>query len=293
MAVKAITIGFFDGVHLGHRRVLSEVLSKGGHSAVVTFWPHPRAVLQQGARDLALLSSYAEKEDIIRSMGIEEIRCLDFTRDFARMDAATFIREVLLNDLHCTDLVLGYDNRLGGDSLSTQQVAALAEGMGLRVEIVPPCSVDGVQISSTRIRTALQEGDVALASRMLGAPYTISGIVVPGNQLGRTIGFPTANIVPSFPLKAVPGNGVYASKVKVGDRTFLGMTNIGFSPTVSQNGQRRIETNIFDFHEDIYGLEISVSFLARLRPEVRFNGLEELKMQLSEDRAAIRNSFAL
>lgn len=293
MAVRAVTIGFFDGVHIGHRRVLNTVLSKGGESLAITFWPHPRAVLQQDARGLCMLSSLDEKIAAIKAMGIDEVLCLDFTKDFASMSAESFIKRELVERYHCTDLVLGYDNRLGSDGLSTFQVADLARECGMNVEIVPPCELQGVQVSSTKIRQALSEGEVALAARMLGEWYSISGPVIPGNQIGRKIGFPTANIAPSFPLKAIPADGVYATRIKIGNRVFGGMTNIGVRPTVTDVPQRVIETHIFDFHEDIYGLEISVTFIDRVRGEVKFSSLEELTSQLRKDEISIKDRFAL
>lgn len=284
MAVRAVTIGFFDGVHIGHRRVLNALLSKGGEALAVTFWPHPRAVLQQDARELSLLSSIDEKLSMIRGCGVEDIRLLDFTKDFAGMTAETFIKDILIERYGCTCLVLGYDNRLGSDGLSTAEVAALGRSLGLDVDIVPPCSAGGITVSSTRIRQALKEGDTALASAMLGKDYSISGIVVPGNRIGRTIGFPTANLALSFPLKAVPANGVYAVRVTVSGRQYRGMTNIGVRPTVTDSCQIVIETNIFGFDEDIYGLEIELAFAARIRGERKFSSVTQLQGQLEEDR---------
>lgn len=284
MAVRAVTIGFFDGVHIGHRRVLNTLLDKGGAATVVTFWPHPRAVLQQDARGLCLLSSLEEKKDAIRECGVDDVRCIDFTRDFASMDAESFMRDYLLGQLHCTNLVLGYDNRLGSDGLSTAQVADLARSLGMEVDIVEPCVVNGITVSSTQIRNALAAGDIALASAMLGRGYQLHGLVVPGNRLGRTIGFPTANIAPLFPLKALPANGVYATEVYVSGKKYKGMTNVGVRPTVSSAGTTLIETNIFDFEEDIYGLEIRIVFTERIRGEQKFTSIQELKQQLQKDK---------
>ncbi len=284
MAVRAVTIGFFDGVHIGHRRVLNTLLSKGGEAVAITFWPHPRAVLQQDARDLSLLSSIDEKLSMIRGCGVEDIRMLDFTKDFAGMTAETFIKDLLMERYGCTDLVLGYDNRLGSDGLSTAQVAALGRSLGLVVDIAEPCSVHGITVSSTRIRQALKEGDIALASAMLGQDYGIRGIVVSGNRIGRTLGFPTANLALSFPLKAVPANGVYAVRVKVSGRQYRGMTNIGVRPTVTDSRQVVIETNIFGFDEDIYGLEMELDFAARIRGERKFSSVTGLQSQLEEDK---------
>lgn len=280
-----VTVGFFDGVHIGHRRVLRALCEKGGaDAAVVTFWPHPRVVLQQDARDLRLLSSYEDKKEVMHSMGIDNVQCLEFTRELSSMTAEEFLREYLIGRMGCTSLVLGHDNRFGSDGLSTFEVASLAKGMGIDVVVVPPCVVDDISVSSTRIRICLADGDVAMAERMLGQRYSIEGIVVPGNKMGRTIGFPTANMDLSFPLKAVPANGVYATEVVVDGKSYRAMTNIGVRPTLGEGGSRLIETNIFDFDEDIYGVEIKVQFIAKVREEKKFPSLEELARQLVIDK---------
>lgn len=279
-----VTVGFFDGVHLGHRRVLRSLCGSGEDAAVVTFWPHPRVVLQQDARDFVLLTSLEEKLSLIRSFGVEDIRCVAFTKDFASISATDFIRDYLIGQMNCTRLVLGYDNRLGSDGLSTSEVAVLGRSLGLEVTVVNPFVIDGVNVSSTRIRNAILDGDVSAASQMLGYRYALSGIVVPGNRLGRTIGFPTANMKQVFPLKVVPKNGVYATEITIGQRHFRGMTNIGVRPTLGAGNERVVETNIFDFDEDIYGMEIQVSFLARIRNEQCFDSLDDLKVQLATDK---------
>lgn len=279
-----VTVGFFDGVHMGHRRVLQTLCSKGEEAAVVTFWPHPRVVLQNDARGFSLLTSIEEKTALIRECGLEDIRCMEFTRELAALPAEVFVGEYLIKQMGCTRLVLGYDNRLGSDAMRTEEIAVMGEKMGLRVEIVPPYMYDGFSVSSTRIRNCLADGDVSAAASMLGYRYKLSGMVVPGNGLGRTIGFPTANLAPSFPLKIIPANGVYATEVIVGGRTYRGMTNIGVRPTLGENLQCLIETNIFDFDEDIYGMEIQVCFIAKIRSEQRFPSLDELRRQLTTDR---------
>lgn len=280
-----VTVGFFDGVHIGHRRVLRVLCEKGGaDAAVVTFWPHPRVVLQQDARDLRLLSSFEEKKTVMNSMGIDNVQCLEFTRELSTMTAEEFIRKHLIEGMGCTSLVLGHDNRFGSDGLSTHEVEALAKEMGLDTVVVPPCVVDDIFVSSTRVRSSLADGDVAMVERMLGRRYALDGIVVPGYRLGRTIGFPTANMDLSFPLKAIPGNGVYATQVTVHGKSYRAMTNIGVRPTLGEGGCRLIETNIFDFDEDIYGLEINVQFIAKVRQEKKFSSLDELARQLVIDK---------
>lgn len=279
-----VTVGFFDGVHLGHRRVLLSLLEREEAVAVVTFWPHPRVVLQQDAHALALLNTREEKLERLRALGINDIRCLEFTREMAGMTAEEFIRKILIGQMDCTELLLGHDNRLGSDGLCTEDLAQLGQKMGLKVEVVPSFQYGDIGVSSTRIRQAISEGEVALASKLLGYRYSLSGIVVRGNQIGRTIGFPTANMKSSFPLKAVPENGVYAVAVTVNGKVYKGMTNIGVRPTIGDNLETVIETNIFDFNEDIYGMEIMVEFIDRVRNERKFASLDELSEQLKIDK---------
>ena len=292
------TTGFFDGVHLGHRLVIERLVSlareRGDESLVVTFWPHPRAVLQDGARELRLLNTLDEKRELLRSLAVDRVEVLDFTRSFAALTAERYLREVLRDRFGVTTLLMGYDNRLGSDRLTAASLKPAADGMGMElVELLPlsfrPGEASG-EISSTQIRTALDRGDIASAEKMLGYAYSLTGAVVAGNRLGRTIGFPTANMKLYEPLKLVPGRGVYAVDVDVLGRQFRGMTNIGTRPTVG-GLTTSIETHILDFDEDIYGLPLRVTFLRRLRDEVRFPSLEELKAQLEKDREACRQHF--
>ena len=283
--MAVVATGFFDGVHLGHRRVISALVSSARERAeeaiVVTFATHPRAVLQQDARTLRLLSSPAEKAAMLKSLGVDRVEVLDFTRDFSRMKAEEYLRDI--DRLGGTAVLLGYDNRLGSDQLSPEQLRPLAGRLGMDVVIVPPARLDGDIIgSSTKIRAALSEGRVGDAAAMLGYEYPVSGVVVSGKQLGRKIGFPTANMQLYEPLKLIPGRGVYLSEVETLGRRFYGMTNVGDI----------IETNIFDFSEDIYGLDITVKFKKRLRDGKRLNSIEELKAQLTCDEALCRELCA-
>ena len=287
------TTGFFDGVHYGHRlvieRLVSEAHRRGDESLVVTFWPHPRAVLQDGARELRLLTTLEEKKALLTELGVDRIEVLDFTRAFASLSAERYIREVLQGRFGVTTLLMGYDNRLGSDHLTVGSLRPVAEGIGLEVLEVEALdgTVDHHPVSSTTIRKALTAGGVEEAAGMLGYPYALEGVVVAGNRLGRTIGFPTANMKLYEPLKLVPGNGVYAVDVQVLGRTYRGMTNIGTRPTVGGTFTT-IETHILDFDEDIYGLPLRITFLRRIRDEVYFPSLDALKEQLEKDREACR-----
>lgn len=285
--MAVVATGFFDGVHLGHRRVISALVSSARERAeeaiVVTFATHPRAVLQQDARTLRLLSSPAEKAAMLKSLGVDRVEVLDFTRDFSHIKAEEYLRDIVRDRLGGTAVLLGYDNRLGSDQLSPEQLRPLAGRLGMDVVIVPPARLDGdIIVSSTKIRAALSEGRVGDAAAMLGYEYPVSGVVVSGKQLGRKIGFPTANMQLYEPLKLIPGRGVYLSEVETLGRRFYGMTNVGDI----------IETNIFDFSEDIYGLDIIVKFKKRLRDGKRLNSIEELKAQLTCDEALCREFCA-
>ena len=293
------TTGFFDGVHCGHRlvieRLVSEAHARGDESLVVTFWPHPRAVLQDGARELRLLNTLDEKKVLLESLGVDRVEVLDFTRSFAALTAEQYLRRVLRDRLGVTTLLMGYDNRLGSDRLTAGKLRPLAEAMNIELielepfgeECRPGIPSARTPISSTMIRRSLEEGKVDEANEMLGYGYSLEGAVVAGNRLGRTIGFPTANMKLYEPLKLVPGRGVYAVDVEVLGRTFRGMTNIGTRPTVG-GVTTSIETHILDFDEDIYGLPLRITFLRRLRDEVHFPSLKALKHQLEIDREACR-----
>ena len=287
------TTGFFDGVHLGHRlvieRLVSEAHARGDESLVVTFWPHPRAVLQDGARELRLLNTLEEKKELLRNLGVDRVEVLDFTRSFAALTAEQYLREILCDRFGVTTLLMGYDNRLGSDRLTASSLKPIADGMGMELLELSPLSFRAqrrnLEISSTQIRAALANGDIASATAMLGYGYSLQGVVVAGNRLGRTIGFPTANMRLYEPLKLVPANGVYAVEVDVLGSRFRGMTNIGVRPTVGGTF-RTVETHILDFNEDIYGLPLRISFLRRIRDEIRFPSLDALKEQLEKDRQA-------
>ena len=284
-----IATGFFDGVHLGHRFVIEQLVKaardRGDESMIVTFWPHPRNVLQDDARNLRLLTSLKEKEQLLRSIGVDRIEVLPFTKEFSRLTTREYLQEYVIGRFGGKAVLLGYDNRVGGDRLTTEQIRDVALGLGLEVIRTESVSAGGdTGISSTKIREAIARGDVESASWMLGYGYSLTGVVVAGNRLGRTIGFPTANIQLYEPLKLVPGNGVYSVEVETVGRKLRGMCNLGVRPTVGSGNQRTIEVNIFDFDEDIYGLDLKVTFLRKIRDERKFDSLSDLRLQLVKDR---------
>ncbi|MBQ3439566.1 MAG: bifunctional riboflavin kinase/FMN adenylyltransferase [Bacteroidales bacterium] len=322
------TTGFFDGVHSGHRLVIDRLVSlaheRGDESLVVTFWPHPRAVLQDGARELRLLTTLEEKKSLLLGLGVDRVEVLDFSRRFASLTAEQYLRDILQARFGVTSLLMGYDNRLGSDRLTAVDLGPITQKLGMELIVAgmrpsgtdilepsspttPPIASDGplplmwprvatgsgmsapegLPVSSTRIRKALEIGDIAAANQMLGYGYALEGVVVAGNRLGRTIGFPTANMKLYEPLKLIPARGVYAVQVSVLGQTYRGMTNIGLRPTVGGTVPT-IETNILDFSEDIYGLPLRITFLRRIRNEVQFPSLDALKAQLVLDRETCR-----
>ena len=286
-----VATGFFDGVHTGHRHVITQLVeaaaARGDESMVVTFWPHPRNVLQKEARSLRLLTTLAEKKQMLLEMGVDRVEVLDFTKDFSRMTTQEYLL-MLKEKFGAKTVLIGYDNRMGCDAKDADQVAQTAVQVGLeavRTQMIP--SEHGYAVSSTKIRQKLEDGDVQAASAMLGYDYSLLGVVVAGNRIGRTLGFPTANMQLYEPLKLVPGNGVYFVRVHTLGQDWYGMCNVGCRPTVGQGNTRTIETHIFDFDEDIYGLDINVTFIEKVRDEVRFASLDELKNQLEIDKQNI------
>ncbi len=282
--------GFFDGVHPGHRKVIGEMArlarEMGENGIVVTFWPHPRSVLQQDADRLRLLNSLDEKRALCFAAGADSFEVMQFTKEFSRMTAAEFLRECLVEQCGVTDLVLGSDHRLGCDRIdSAEEMAEVVRSCGIEPHFVDDAVTEGGRtVSSTLIRGMLASGDVGGAGALLGYNYTLRGAVVAGNRIGRTIGFPTANMNLYEPLKLIPAGGVYTVRAEVQGQTYSGICNIGHRPTVGDNRGLTIETHILDFDEDIYGLDISVTFIDRIRDERRFGSLDELRAQLEDDR---------
>ena len=288
-----VATGFFDGVHTGHRHVITQLVeaaaARGDESMVVTFWPHPRNVLQKEARTLRLLTTLAEKKQMLLDMGVDRVEVLDFTKDFSKMTTQEYLL-MLKEKFGAKAILVGYDNRMGCDAKDADQVVETAAEVGLeaiRTEMIP--SQHGYAVSSTKIRQKIEEGDVQAASAMLGYEYSLLGVVVAGNRIGRTIGFPTANMQLYEPLKLVPGNGVYFVRVNTLGGEWYGMCNVGCRPTVGLGNTRTIETHIFGFDEDIYGLDIKVTFLEKIRDEVHFASLDDLKDQLNHDRQTCLN----
>lgn len=290
-----VTIGNFDGVHLGHAHILESLVQQetnGLQSMVVTMWPHPRKVLHPDAQALRFLTSIEEKVELLHQIGIDHLLIIPFTQAFSELSAYSFVKDILHDKIGVKKIVLGYDhrfgkNREGGLDFLSQHSAEFR----FELQEIPKQEVDSLAVSSSKIRQNLETGKLEEAKALLGRNYSLSGLVVEGNKLGRTIGFPTANLSPSFREKLIPKNGVYAVFVHIGQEQFKGMMNIGFRPTVA-GSTLSLEVNIFDFNQDIYGQTISVEFVHYLREEQKFPSVEALKNQLQTDKKDVATLLA-
>ncbi|WP_020603676.1 bifunctional riboflavin kinase/FAD synthetase [Spirosoma spitsbergense] len=287
-----VTSGTFDGVHRGHQTILARLTevakASGGESVLITYWPHPRTVVSNDSQNLKLLTTLEEKAALIDQAGVDHLVIIPFTRSFSQLTSEEYINQILIEKIGTKKLVIGYDHRFGRDREGGfEYIKAHQHEYGFEVEEIPRQDVDAVGVSSSKIRAALNEGNIHTANQFLGRPYTLTGTIVKGRQLGRTIGFPTANMQVDNAAKLVPANGVYAVAVEYGGQTLGGMLNIGFRPTVAGTHQT-IETYIFDFDKDIYGEHMTLRFREFLRPEQKFDGLPALVAQLKYDEEAAR-----
>ncbi len=289
LSYGVVTSGTFDGVHLGHQKILQrvgEIASKhGGESVVITFWPHPRLILRPEEPALKLLNTFEEKAELLRKHGVQHLLRIPFTKEFSQISSMEFITQILVETMGTKKLVIGYDHRFGKNREgSFEQLKLNGPTYGFEVEEIPRQDVDHVGVSSTKIRKALEIGDIDTANHFLGRPYQLSGRIIKGDKLGRVLGFPTANIDLDSNDKLVPSEGIYAVTVLYGHTEYGGMLYIGNRPTVD-GSRRSIEVNIFDFDKDIYGETIQVSFHKLLRSDSKFEDLESLKRQLEHDKA--------
>ncbi|PWS29798.1 bifunctional riboflavin kinase/FAD synthetase [Pedobacter paludis] len=321
-----VTIGTFDGVHFGHQKIIKQLVEKAkanhGESVILTFFPHPRMIIDPENQDLKMINTINEKAEILESLGVDHLIITPFTRDFSNQLPEDYIKNTLVDNIGTKHIIIGYDHRFGKDrsgNLSDLKSAGLH--YGFTVEEIMEQDIHDVAVSSTKIRQALLEGDVSLAKDYLGYPFSIFGRVIKGDKIGRTIGFPTANIFVEETYKLIPGDGIYAVTVEMGLEseksevgsqksednlldnstsqrstlnfqlsTFKGMAYIGQRPTI--NGMtRNIEVNIFDFNQEIYGQDIKMNFLKFLRHDVKFTGLEALTVQLQKDKEATLDYF--
>ena len=291
-----LTTGTFDGVHFGHRKIiqrLSEIaVYEGGQSAVLTFYPHPRMVLFPDDHQLQLINTLKEKIRLLEKAGVQHLIIHPFTKEFSRMTSLSFVRDIIVNQLNTHKLVIGYDHHFGRNREGTfEHLKEFAPVYGFEVEEIPAQLLDDVKVSSTKIRNALLNGQVDLAYQFLNYHYELSGTVVKGNEVGRSINFPTANLSVDDTTKLIPKPGVYAVKVDVQNHCFDGMMNIGTNPTLGNNKQS-IEVHIFEFDNLIYDQKIGVRFIHRMRDEVSFYNLESLKQQLEKDKQIAKDLLA-
>ncbi len=285
-----LTIGTFDGVHLGHQKILNRLkeLKKatGLKTVVLTFEPHPRKVLFPEQKDLKLLTLIDEKLDLLEKYGVDVTVVYPFTKQFSQLDSEHYIREILLRSLHVKHLVIGYDHKFGqnrgGDIHTLKQYAPLHN---FEVEEISALDIDNISISSSKIRKALKEGHLDQASEFLGHRFTLNARVVKGKQLGRTLGYPTANLLPAGEEKIIPKTGVYFVEVIAGNEPYYGMMSIGINPTTDNDGLRKLEVHLFNFSGDLYGKSIQLNFIKRLRDEKKFPNLNALIAALDEDKA--------
>ncbi len=282
-----LTLGTFDGVHIGHKKILKKLTQNTENqkyeSLVLTFFPHPRMVLQEHS-DIKLLNTIDEKIDLLEKIGIENLVIHPFDEAFSRLTAEEFVSNILVDRFHIQKIVIGHDHRFGRNrTANIDDLIAYGKEYGFEVEQISVQEINDISVSSTKIRNALLEGDMALANDYLGYNYFLTGSIIQGKQLGRTIGFPTANLKIEENYKLIPQNGVYIVKSIIDGQNVFGMMNIGFNPTV--DGQKQsIEIHYFDFDADLYNQKISVSILQRIRSEQKFESVDLLKEQLEKDK---------
>lgn len=294
---SVVTVGTFDGVHEGHKALIETVVRKAkkkeARSVVISFDPHPRDIINPGNAGIKQLTTIQERREILEEIGIDVLLIIPFTRDFSLLSSEDFVKEIVFEKVGVSEFVIGYDHHFGKDRSGTiETVENLGKQLGFDAFVVSKREMGNITVSSTTIRRELSEnGNVEQASNLLGRRYLLNGIVIHGDKRGRSIGYPTANLKPEHPNKVIPKNGVYAVRVRVGENWFKGMMNIGHRPTFDKI-ELRLEVNIFEFDEDIYGQTIQVRFQKRLRDEVKFSGINELVEQLGKDKEAAQQSLS-
>lgn len=293
-----LTIGTFDGIHLGHQKIIKNLIQEAeatnSDSVLLTFFPHPRMVLFPENHDLELIQTQQEKYTKLAEQGLKNIIVQPFSLEFAKQTAVQFIEEIIVKRIGAKKIIIGYDHQFGNAREGNIDfLRSYSERFGYEVIEIPAKEIDEINVSSTKIRTALKEGNIEIANRYLNSSFEINGLVVHGNKIGRSIGFPTANIEVKDTTKLIPKNGVYAVKIMLKEKTYFGMLNIGMRPSISDQLSKTIEVHIFEFNELIYDAHIRVTFEKHIREEKYFSNLEELKLQLLQDASVIRAFFNL
>ena len=286
-----VTIGTFDGVHLGHQKIIKRLVElkqkQGGEIVLFTFDPHPRKILFPEQKDLKLITTTEEKCDILKQFGVDNVLVYPFTKEFSKMQAQDYISNIIDRGLKTKTLVIGYDHRFGSNREGNiETLKELSKVYNFVVEEIPAQEINQLNVSSTRIRKAIEAGEIQTANDFLGYTFFITGKVVKGKQLGRTIGYPTANLLIEDNDKLIPKIGVYAVNVVLNNLSYKGMLNIGTNPTTDADNKVKIEVNIFDFDKDIYGKTLKVEFVKWIRNEEKFANLGELKQALANDKIA-------
>lgn len=287
-----VTLGTFDGVHLGHKSILHKLKEATNgfeeESLVLTFFPHPRMILQQDS-DIKLLNTIQEKADLLNQFGIDNLVIQKFDNSFSQLSAEDFVKQILVDIFKVKKIIIGYDHRFGKNrSADINDLIAFGAKYDFDVEQISAQEIDDVSVSSTKIRNAIADGNIKLANEFLGYPYFITGKVIKGKQLGRTIGYPTANVKVDESYKLIPPIGVYATFASIEGERYFGMLNIGTNPTIGEN-PITIEMNIFDFDKDIYGKKIAIGFIDKIRDQQKFSSLDELKNALEKDKKTTLN----
>lgn len=285
---SVVTIGTFDGVHIGHQKIIKRLVNlakeKNLQAVVLTFFPHPRMVLQKDA-DIKLINTIDEKALLLEKFGIDQLVVKKFTQEFSRLTALEFVRDILVNKLKTKHIIIGYDHHFGRNrNANIKDLQEFGETYEFEVIEISAQEIDEVAVSSTKIRKALSEGDLEMANTYLGYNFMLTGMVVKGNGLGKQIEFPTANLSIEESYKLIPKNGVYVVEAQHDNRTLYGMMNIGMKPTVSQNNERSIEVHFFNFEQTLYGKKLQIDVLKRLRDEQKFESINLLKQQLFQDK---------
>jgi riboflavin kinase/FMN adenylyltransferase len=292
----AVTTGTFDGVHKGHRVVIDQLIRAAkkidGESVLLTFFPHPRMIVQPDDNDLRLLNTIEERISLLEKSGIDHLIVHPFSKEFSRLSSTEYIRDILVNQLNLSTLVIGYDHQFGRNREgSFKDLIELAPLYNFQVEEIPAQEIQHINVSSTKVRNSLLAGEINAANQFLGYTYFLKGKVIAGKKIGRSIGFPTANVEVNEWYKLIPTKGVYAVKIKLEDKTYNGMLNLGSRPTIIDNSDDTIEVNIFDFNADIYNKDIVIQFYERIRDEQKFKDIAELQNQLDKDKKIIKNFF--